>query len=287
MTKIIVDSHLCDMGTDHGSAKGFTRSIIDLTLKSWAAGADLVLFPEYTWYNLVQYRKPQMSMPELAQVFWSECWPLLIAELKVDGKAVILGSTMFEAAPGKIRNRSPMIVDGKEMFQDKLCMTPWESTLDTGDEIQLFEFKGARWVNMICLDIEIPATAALIKEAGPVDVVLVPSATQDVVGVERIARCASARSVELGAAVIVSQLVGELANDDGGVDVNMGQASFYLPSLRASESVCRIDERGLVKSGNKCERFVVDLALLRQARDDKTATNPALAEVPKKISVKS
>lgn len=284
MTKMKIDSFLYDVGTDHGSVDAAVADIITLTKNAWANGADLVLLPEYCWCNLIQYSTPHLTLPQLASLFWGDIWPKLKAELAVEGKAVILGSVPFNLSATTLRNRSPMLISGKEIFQDKLCLTPWEAHLDGGDEIQVFEFMSAKCVNLICLDSEIPATAELLKGLGDLDVLFVPSATESLMGVERIARCSSARSVELGCAVIVSQLVGGLDNDF--VGDNLGQNSLYLPSLTATAEIKRIDERGVKSEKTQSDRFEVNLGLLAEARKNKKTTNPALVKASKSIAVK-
>ena len=178
-----------------------------------------------------------------------------------------------------------MLISGREIFQDKLCLTPWEAHLDGGDTVEVFDFMGAKCVNLICLDSEIPATADMLKALGDLDLLFVPSATESLMGVERIARCSSARSVELGCAVIVSQLIGGLDNDF--VGDNLGQNSLYLPSLTATAEVKRVDERGVEKSGTRADRFEVDLELLTVARANMKTTNPALVTASKKIILKT
>ncbi len=281
---MIIDSYLYDVGFNHGSIEAVTKDIIDRTKASWASGADMVVFPEYSWCNFMLYSSPGDALEPVAKSFWSLAWPRLKAELSQSGKAVILGSVPYVLSDGKIRNRTPMLIEGHEIFQDKLCLTPWEAHLDGGDELSLFNFKGAKCANLICLDIEIPATASMLKEEGGIDLVFVPSATETMMGVERIARCASSRAVELGAAVVVSQLVGELDNEF--IGENLGQAALYLPSLAATDSVTRVDERGIVRAGHKAERFEVDLGLLRAARADTITTNPALVKTAKNLSIK-
>jgi predicted amidohydrolase len=66
--------------------------------------------------------------------------------------------------------------------------------------LRVWEFGGVRFAVIICLDIEIPEISAKLRGRG-VDVILVPSATETILGVERVDRCASARAVELGAIV--------------------------------------------------------------------------------------
>ena len=284
MTAIKIDSYLYDVGLNLGSVEALTKDIVSKTLASWADGADIVVFPEYNWCNLMLYAEPKDALEPVAEIFWSDVWPELKVQLSQSGKAVILGSVPYILKDGKIRNRTPMIIDGREICQDKLCLTPWEAHLDGGDELHIFEFKGAKCVNLICLDIEIPATADLLKEEGEIDLIFVPSATETVMGVERIARCASARAVELGSAVIVSQLVGKIENEF--IGQNYGQASLYLPSLAVTDSVQRIDERGIESLGSRAERFEVDLGLLKAARADKKTTNPAVVSASKKVILK-
>lgn len=281
---MIIDSYLYDVGFNYGSVEAATADIISRTKEAWASGADMVVFPEYNWCNFMLYSASKDDLAQVSEWFWGACWDRLKSELSQAGKAVILGSAPKVMADGKVRNRTPILVEGREILQDKLCLTPWEAHLDGGNELQVFEFKGAKCVNLICLDIEIPATADLLKGIGDLDLLFVPSATETVMGVERIARCASARAVELGAAVIVSQLVGEIDNEF--IGENYGQASLYLPSLAATDSVTRVDERGIKREGNKIERFEVDLDLLKVARADKKTTNPALVKASKEIVLK-
>lgn len=282
MAKITIDSFLYDVGELYASADAFVDDVISRTETAWDSGADIVLFPEYIWANLMWYSDPYLSPVQLADFFWGACWPKIKGALSRSDKMVVLGSVTFQCAEG-LRNRAPMIVSGEVFFQDKICLTPWESHLDGGDEIRIFEFKGAKIVNLICLDSEIPATSDLLKQNGPIDIILVPSATESLVGVERIARCASARAVELGAAVIVSQLTGGVGDEY--IGYNLGQCSLYLPSLFGTDSIKRIDERGIEKSGTMAERFEVDLELLKQAREDLQYTNPALIKAQKPVNV--
>jgi predicted amidohydrolase len=91
------------------------------------------------------------------------------------------------------------------LYQDKLHLTPWESAFSPGDTLHLWHFAGLRIAVIICLDIEIPELSARLRDE-EVDLILCPSATETVLGVERVDRCASARAVELGCHVAVSHL---------------------------------------------------------------------------------
>ena len=282
MSKMIIDSYLYDVGKLHASPDAMVEDIIARTKKSWETGADIVVFPEYVWANLMWYSQPYLDLGQWADLFWGTYWPKLEQALTQKDKMVVLGS--LPARHGeKFRNRAPVIADGQAFFQDKLCLTPWESRLDGGEEVRIFEFKGMRIVILICLDSEIPATAELLKQNGPNDLMIVPSATESMVGVERIARCSSARSVELGAAVVVSQITGGVG--DAFIGNNFGQNSLYLPSLSGTAEVKRIDERGVKSGGTIIDRFELDLGLLKQAAADRVNTNPALIVAQKTLSV--
>ena len=283
MSKLVVDSFLYDVGALHESPNAFVEDIITRTLSSWKSGADIVVFPEYIWANLMWYSSPHLNLGQLADLFWGTYWPEIEKKLSCKDKMVVLGS-LPARDNSKFRNRAPIIANGRVILQDKLCLTPWENQLEGGDEIHIFEFRGAKCVVLICLDSEIPATADLLKQNGPLDLLIVPSATDSVVGVERIARCSSARSVELGAAVIVSQITGNIESEF--IGDNIGQNALYLPSLSGTSDIMRIDERGVYATGTRADRFEIDLALLREVAADRVNTNPALIMAQKQISVK-
>ncbi len=283
MSKLIIDSFLYDVGALHASADAFAEDVISRTINSWDNGSDIVVLPEYIWANLMWYSSPYLDLSQWSDIFWEKYWPKLEKSLSRKGKMVVLGSVPARAG-NKFRNRAPIIADRRIILQDKLCLTPWEAHLDGGEEINIFEFNGARIAVLICLDSEIPATADILKQNGPLDILIVPSATESLVGVERIARCSSARSVELGAAVIVSQITGGVGDDF--IGDNLGQNSLYLPSLSDTADVKRIDERGVFSSGTRVDRFEVDLNLLREAAADRVNTNPALIVAQKPLSVK-
>ena len=73
------------------------------------------------------------------------------------GKAVVLGTVPFwDAERQELRNRAPVLVEDRMLYQDKLHLTPWESEFSPGTELRVWEFAGLRFAVVICLDIEIP-----------------------------------------------------------------------------------------------------------------------------------
>jgi predicted amidohydrolase len=185
----------------------------------------------------------------------------------------VLGSAPFSLPDGTLRNRAPVIVEGRELFQDKLFLTPWETALARGDTVQLWKLKGATFCVLVCLDIEVPELSAALRGKG-VDCILVPSATESVLGVERVNRCASARAVELGCAVGVCPLVGRARSEL--VDENKGVLGWYLPSQGPFRVVDREGRSECHEGGFHTRRTSLPLSDLRTARAQGGETNPAL-----------
>jgi len=92
--------------------------------------------------------------------------------------------------------------------------------------------------------------------------------------VERVTRCASARAVELGCAVVVSPLVGKCESDL--VDDNLGKLACYLPSQSAFKKSPRMQESEVFSDGFHCSRFTLPLSRLTSMRWSTVETNPSL-----------
>jgi len=102
----------------------------------------------------------------------------------------------------------------------------------------------------------------------------VPSATETILGVERVDRCASARAVELGCIVAVCHLTGKAVTDL--IDVNVGRTAVYFPSQAAFRNDSRWDESEIYESGMHKQRLTLDPKLLQVMRRMPLETNPSL-----------
>ena len=158
-------------------------------------------------------------------------------------------------------------------FQDKLHLTPWEEAFAPGKALSVWEFGGVRFAVIICLDIEIPEISVKLRGRG-VDVLLVPSATETILGVERVDRCASARAVELGAIVGVSHLTG--GTQSSLIDENVGRTAVYYPSQASFRNEPRWNEGEVIDRGIQKQRLVIDKRALNVMRRMRQETNPAL-----------
>jgi predicted amidohydrolase len=158
------------------------------------------------------------------------------------------------------------------MYQDKIHLTPWEDAFHGGGPLHVWTFKGLRVAVVVCLDIEIPEISAALRGRN-VDLLLVPSATESLLGVERIGRCASARAVELGCHVGVCPLVGRA--DSELIDDNLGRLSLYSPSQSPFLAIDRQDESIVVNEGFHCRSFTLDMESIAKARSLTRETDPS------------
>lgn len=262
-----------DPGIHAKSPAAFAAEVTECVETSWDEGADVVLLPEFTWMGLEPLVEPK-SLQRVAEVFWHDLFPTLKSLLMRPEKAVVLGTVPFwDTERNVLLNRAPILVGDRILHQDKLHLTPWENAFAPGRELLLWEFAGLRFAVVICLDIEIPEISARLRGAG-VDVVLVPSATETVLGVERVDRCASARAVELGAIVGVSHLTGTAVSEL--IDENVGRTAVYFPSQASFRDEPRWLEGAIVASGVHKQRVVIDKRSLEVMRRMKQETNPSL-----------
>lgn len=274
MDKLTVQAVIFDVGANRQSLKNTVSGLISQTRDLLAQGVDIVMYPEYCWTTISQYQGQPFSLAQLADQFWNDAWPMILDGLRDTKGMAVLGTVPARADTGLV-NRCPILIDGAPVFQDKLALTPWENEINAGRELRILNYRGARIAVLVCLDIEMPEIALLLKKNGPVDLILVPSATESLMGVERIARCATARSVELGCAVITGALSGGIPGNPF-IDRNTGRAALYMPSLKTTEGIIRVLESGVVDAGDHAVAMTVDLARLRESREAVDQTNPAL-----------
>ncbi len=274
----VIELRTFDPGISVTDVTAFVRHVIAEVEGAWSTGADLVLLPEFTWMGLEacvnsQALSGSSNLAKVAQLFAEECWPILQQKLTRDDKAVILGTTPAIQSSGEIRNRAWIMSEGRWIFQDKLHLTPWESAFAPGQELVIWTFRDLRCVVIICLDIEVPELSARLRDAR-IDVLLCPSATETILGVERVNRCASSRAVELGCYVAVSHLTGLTESEL--IDENIGRAALYCPSQAAFQNRMREQQTPCASSGVQTLRGLLDAHPLAVMRRMRTETNPAL-----------
>jgi predicted amidohydrolase len=278
MERLRLDLWNFDPGAPMAGADECVAAMLDRVISSWDEGADVVVFPEFAWMALERFATGAAGV---AGLFWNELFPQMLESLKRPGKAAVLGTVPFIDADGGLRNRAPIVSDGRVLHQDKIHLTPWEHAFHGGERVCIWNFQGHRLAVLVCLDIEIPELAAALRGKG-VDLLMVPSATESLLGVERVHRCASARAVELGCFVAVSQLTG--VAESALIDVNVGRLAVYSPSQAAFEGIERTNVGELLDGGFHRMCVSLDLAGLAASRAATEETNPSRV-APKRVLI--
>lgn len=273
MDTLNIDLWTCDVGAEASSPQAYAALLKDRVLESWNKGADVAVLPEYSWMGLERFVTADDKLGGVADLFWGEIWPGLKSEVARSDRAAVMGTVPFRTPTGALRNRAPILCGEKELHQDKLCLTPWERVFEGGEALHVWSLHGVKFAVVICLDIEVPEISVALRGRG-VDCVLVPSATESILGVERVGRCASGRAVELCAYVGVSQLVGKA--ESVLVDENVGKLAWHAPSQSAFKTHPRETiSPELLEDGFHRLRAQLNAKSLRRARKMVVETNPA------------
>jgi predicted amidohydrolase len=270
-----------DAGAPAASPAAYAAMVTDRVLQSLREGAEVVVLPEFTWLGLERFVTAPDRLAGVARLFWDDLWPELRERLALPGTAVVLGTVPFVEADGRLLNRAPILSEERVLAQDKIHLTPWEAAFAGGGPLRVWSFRGRRLAVLVCLDVEVPELAAALRVAA-VDLLLIPSATESMLGVERIGRCAAARAVELGCHVAVCPLVGRAESEL--VDENLGRCAVYSPAQSPLLELPRSREGPLHTTG--CHRFtaLLDLAAITAVRALSDETAPALLR-PQPIQV--
>lgn len=245
-------------------------------------GAELILYPELFLMGLARYTDAKTHLEEIqktAHLIESDILPFIKNHVSA-WTTIVLGTGPREAN-GKIFNSSPILHKGEWLFQDKLFLTPWETDFTPGEELFVFNLRGLKTCVVICFDSEQPDLAVKLKEE-QIDFILVPSATTNRNGSQRVNRCASSRSVELGAAVITCPLIGDCGVEL--VDHNEGRSALFLP---AQESITSEQEQfsPYAVSEHLINDYTFDPQLILELKNPTSETKPFLKPIQNSIRI--
>jgi predicted amidohydrolase len=274
MTNILkIAAHTFDIGVRYSSLTDFKNHLFGKISASLDAGSNMVIFPEYTAYAASKI--PAFKNKEaLAKMIWTEIFPEVM-NLSKKYDAIICAGTApnIHRDTGKFRNRAILAASGKSIESYKRCLAPWETDFESGSQPCFFEWNNFKFANLICFDVEFPEIAAELKRYSP-HFVIVPTATSDHLGIERVGRCASARAVELGAIVVVSALVG---TDEANplVAENLGKCSFYFPAQELYKNQSAIHSP-IYTNGDQSLIHTADLDLISRVKRMDSETKPFL-----------
>lgn len=258
-----------------GSADAAISAFINTLNALMKASPDFVLLPEYLWLGLSTFFKDEDKLFKYtSDYFWQRALPRLCSELDCKERVIILGTApFFDSETNRLYNRCPILQEGRVFSQTKLYLTPWEKAFSAGDTLSGFEYQGIRFSILICFDVEMPEISLSLRTFQP-DLVFVPTTTENDYGIERIRRCASARAVELGSAVLTCHLRGQVENLTDLVSENKGGAQLFLPAQAAFAN----ELLALVPKEKQTEFifFSIPIRMIKASRLLTGETNPAL-----------
>ena len=228
-----------NLGIAPSGLPGFVERIETAMARAANGGAKLLVMPEYAIETCLAF-KPDGLAPHDEMAFLGGIGAELVSglrDLPEKHGVSLLAGTMPVAANGGYTNTAVLLTaDGREIRQDKLCLTPFEKDAETwlltpGSSFKVIELDGLRIGILICLDIEMPALSSLIAPL-ELDLLLVPSMTERQSGFRRVFDCAKARAVELMSAVAVCGVVGSAKGTTQNERTYSG-AALYLPCEEA------------------------------------------------------
>ncbi|PVB63551.1 nitrilase-related carbon-nitrogen hydrolase [Labrenzia sp. 011] len=224
-----------NLGCAPESVAGLAERIEEGVRRAADGGARLLMLPEYLVECCLAF-KPDGLPPEEEMGFLATVGAELISLLRplpqTYGVSLLAGSMPVSTEEGMTNTAVLLTADGREIRQDKLCLTPFEQSPDTwhltpGSTLRVFDLDGLKMAILICLDVEMPALSSLLA-GHSLDLLLVPSMTEKPSGYHRVFGCARARAVELMCAVGVCGVVGTSKGTTQN-DTNFSGAALYLP----------------------------------------------------------
>jgi len=200
--------------------------------------ARLLLFPEYGSIELVSILpreiQKDLSKQLLALQNYREEFVIHYQSLALLYEVTIIAPSFpWQINEKTIVNRAFIFSkDGDIDFQDKQVMTRFEEELwhvssPTKNHLTIFDVDQVKCGISICFDVEFPDFARLLAKKG-VKVLLAPSCTETLAGMNRVHIGARARALENQFYVIVAQTVG-LVDYSEAIDFNTGMAAVYSP----------------------------------------------------------
>ncbi|HVS01158.1 MAG TPA: carbon-nitrogen hydrolase family protein, partial [Thermoanaerobaculia bacterium] len=195
----------------------------------------LVVFPEYfTVQLLTTLGDVKRPVPELIRELAAlePRYLELMSDLARRHRVYIVGGTLPVLEGGAVYNRCFVFGrSGDHGVQGKLHMTRFETEewlVSASGGLRIFETDFGRLAVAICYDIEFPEMARAAAREG-VNILAVPSCTDDRQGFLRVRYCAHARAIENQLYVIHSPTVGSLPMLPA-VSLNYGSAAIITPS---------------------------------------------------------
>lgn len=198
--------------------------------------ARLLVFPEYGSIELISLLSEEVQKDLAQQLsdiqkFRDDFIQLYVELAKKYDVYIIAPSFPWLETPDYFVNRAFLInPNGLYGYQDKQMMTrfedeEWKVSTPKEKVLNSFDVDGVKVGISICFDVEFPDFARELAIEG-VEVLIAPSCTEGIAGMNRIHVGARARALENQFYVVVSQTVGMVHYSEA-IDKNTGMAAIY------------------------------------------------------------
>lgn len=200
-----------------------------------AAGADLLVFPEYAAMELASLGGRavagdlEASLHEVAR-HWPAVEALHLRLARDHGCHILAASGPVFDGPRPVNRAVLYGPTGRIGHQDKQIMTRFEREewdVIGAPGLRVFDTALGRIGILICYDSEFPLLGRVLAEAGA-ELLLVPSCTDTVAGFSRVRIGAMARALESQCVVVQAPTVGP-CDWMPALDENRGAAAIYGP----------------------------------------------------------
>ncbi len=195
--------------------------------------SQFVLFPELFTMQLLSFlheSSPGRSVRILAHL--TKDYDTLFKRLAVDNNLYIIAGTHPVIERGELFNAAHLFTPHGRVFrQKKVHLTPSEKNLyqmSRGHGFYVYHTDFGKIAILVCYDVEFPEAARVMSEAG-VEILFVPSCTNERQGYCRVRYCAQARAIENQIYVAMASTVGNLPQVPG-MATNYGLAAIFTPS---------------------------------------------------------
>jgi predicted amidohydrolase len=237
----------------------------DESLRTFNEGASVVLWPEYLW------SKAGIGTPEkpLDEAEFLETVAPLFSSLLNPNQMLVAGTLALRDANGDVRNQAIIVTEDGISYQAKIALAPREQAMQAGQVIRRYKLYDWSLAVLICMDVEIPEISVLLRQAGGVDLLLVPGLADDQYGSKRLSLGIEARAMELG-------VYGLLCRSSLGKD-DQKSSLVAFPPLQAFRQGLLVEYEHRQNVAQM--KVVLPHKLLRLARRNWKEANPALCKI--------
>lgn len=191
-----------------------------------------VLFPEYFSMQLLSFLRdpsPARAVRRLAQL--APEYESLFTRLAAESGMYIIGGTHPVIQSGELFNAAHLFTPNGQVFrQKKVHLTAAEKDsyqMSRGHGFYCYHTDYGDIGILVCYDVEFPEAARVLAEAG-MQILFVPSCTDERNGFCRVRYCSQARASENQIYVALAGTVGNLP-DVPGMATHFGQAAILTP----------------------------------------------------------